>query len=74
MFQVKFGLISDRDQEDDEEDEEECYIIEDDDDLLMASFSRWSLFCLFHSYFVLELFIFLILQSLKPTLIFFIHN
>lgn len=47
MFQVKFGLISDRDQEDDEEDEEECYIIEDDDDLLMASFSRWSLFRFF---------------------------
>ena len=40
MFQVKFGLISDRDQEDEEEDEEECYIIEDDEDLLMASFSR----------------------------------
>ena len=65
MFQVKFDLISDRDQED-EEDEEECYIIEDDEDLLMASFSRCSLFRLFHSYFVLELFIFLILQSLKP--------
>ena len=38
MFQVKFGLISD--QEDEEEDEEECYIIEDAEDLLMASFSR----------------------------------